>query len=100
MIIQILCHPARTGADCFGMHRDASWRQGCVLERSKRNDERSGICEKLTGDELRPDYLETATSSTSAFEEVGQARSDAGHQQSWIRLVQICSRSFGLLRCF
>lgn len=99
MIIQIIRHSTRTGADCFGMRSDTSGRQRRVVERCERHDERSLLLEELAGDELRPDHSAATASGTGAFEEDGQAGPDASHQQSRIRLVQIRTCCFGLLRC-
>jgi len=99
MTIQILCHSTRTGADCFGMRCDTSRRQRRVVERSERHDERSLFLEALTRDELRSDHSAATASGTGTFKENGQAGSDASHQQSGIRLIQIRACCFGLLLC-
>jgi len=67
------------------------------MERSERYDERPLFLEDLAGDELRRDHSTTTASGTGAFEEDGQAGSDASHQQSGIRLIQIRACCFGLL---
>lgn len=87
MVNQILRHSARTSAGCFGMRRDTPERQRRVVERCERYDERSLFLEALAGHGLRSDHSAATASGTGTYEEDGQARSDASHQQSRLRLI-------------
>lgn len=79
------------------MRGDTTRRERNLLEECKRNDERSSVSKTIARDELRQDHFEAAASCQSASEEDHEIGSDAIHQQSRIRLVQIRARCAGLL---
>lgn len=79
------------------MRGDTARRERNLLEECESNDERSSVFKTIAGDELRQDHFEAATSCQSASEEDHEIGSDAVHQQSGIRFVQIRARCAGLL---